>query len=80
MLPDEALFYIFYFMPGDVMQHAAAHILFTRDWRYHKELRVWMTRAGDSQPSQTHTYEQGTYVIFDVALWSKVREREGGPV
>ena len=57
------------------MQHAAAHLLYSRDWRYHKELKIWMTRAGDSQPSQTHAFEQGSYIIFDVGSWSKVRER-----
>lgn len=72
-LGDEALFYIFYFMPGDVMQHAAAFILYERDWRYHKEHRFWMQRAGDNQPSSDEACEQGSYFIFDVASWQRVR-------
>lgn len=71
-LTDETLFYIFYFMPGDVMQHAAAYILYERDWRYHKEHKFWMQRAGENQASQNQTYEQGSYYIFDVASWKRV--------
>ena len=74
-LTDETLFYIFYFMPGDVMQHAAAYILYERDWRYHKEHKFWMQRAGENQASQNQTYEQGSYYIFDVASWKRVSER-----
>eukprot|EP00755_Sulcionema_specki_P025138 Sspe_Gene.82641::Locus_54167_Transcript_1_1_Confidence_1.000_Length_598::g.82641::m.82641/K12605/CNOT2, NOT2; CCR4-NOT transcription complex subunit 2 len=36
----ETLFYIFYSMPRDVLQLAAAHELYNRDWRFHKEKKL----------------------------------------
>ena len=46
---------------------------YTRDWRYHKELQLWITRDADSQPVTATTHETGTYVVFDVKTWKKVR-------
>eukprot|EP00794_Sanderia_malayensis_P012716 gene12716-14021_t len=47
--------------------------LFTRDWRYHKEERVWITRAPGMDPQlKTSTYERGTYYCFDQQNWRKV--------
>ena len=41
--------------------------------RYHKEERVWITRAPGMVPSEkTATYERGTYAFFDVNCWRKV--------
>ena len=41
--------------------------------RYHKEERVWITRAPGMVPSEkTATYERGTYYFFDVNCWRKV--------
>lgn len=46
---------------------------FNRDWRYHKEERVWITRAPGMEPSlKTNTYERGTYYFFDCHNWRKV--------
>lgn len=46
---------------------------FTRDWRYHKEERVWITRAPGMEPTlKTNTYERGTYYFFDCHNWRKV--------
>ena len=39
---DETLFYMFYAMPGDKMQELAARELTGRNWRFHKELKVWI--------------------------------------
>merc|ERR1711962_528846 len=70
---DDILFYMFYTNVGDVLQMAAAAELYNRDWRYHKEERVWITRAPGMAPSEkTTTYERGTYYFFDVNLWKKV--------
>ena len=45
---------------------------YNRDWRYHKEERVWITRAIGTEPEQkTNTYEKGTYFFFDVQNWRK---------
>jgi len=70
---DDILFYMFYTNVGDVLQMAAAAELYNRDWRYHKEERVWITRAPGMAPSEkTTTYERGTYYFFDVGSWRKV--------
>merc|ERR1719228_3263924 len=70
---DDILFYMFYTNVGDVLQLAAAAELYNRDWRYHKEERVWITRAPGMAPSEkTATYERGTYYFFDVNVWKKV--------
>lgn len=46
---------------------------YNRDWRYHKEERVWITRAPGMEPlAKTNTYERGTYFFFDVHNWRKV--------
>ena len=43
---------------------------YNRDWRYHKEERVWITRAPGMPPSEkTAVYERGTYYFFDVSSW-----------
>merc|ERR1719500_1070035 len=70
---DDILFYMFYTNVGDVLQLAAAAELYTRDWRYHRDNRVWITRAPGMAPSEkTTTYERGTYYFFDVSTWRKV--------
>lgn len=69
---EDLLFFVFYSYPGDIMQFAAAAELYNRDWRYHKEEQVWITRAQGLNPSQkTQTYEQGTYAFFDCKTWKK---------
>ena len=46
-----------------------------RNWRYHKEIRLWLTK----DPSHPHivaknsTFERGTYIFFDVGNWERVR-------
>merc|ERR1719158_1578929 len=70
---DDILFYMFYTNVGDVLQLAAAAELYNRDWRFHKDERVWITRAHGMMPSEkTATYERGSYYFFDVNVWKKV--------
>merc|ERR1719445_2363391 len=70
---DDVLFYMFYTNVGDVLQLAAAAESYNRDWRYHKDDRVWITRAPGMAPSEkTQSYERGTYYFFDVTNWRKV--------
>ncbi|XP_041351696.1 CCR4-NOT transcription complex subunit 2-like isoform X3 [Gigantopelta aegis] len=70
---EDLLFFLFYMNGGDVLQLAAAAELYNRDWRYHKEERVWMTRAPGMEPlMKTNTYERGTYYFFDAQNWRKV--------
>jgi CCR4-NOT transcription complex subunit 2 len=45
----ETLFYIFYMLPKDILQAYAAQELYTREWRYHMELKLWLKRATSSE-------------------------------
>lgn len=70
---DDLLFYMFYTNAGDVLQLAAAAELYTREWRYHMEEKVWITQApGLGVVEKTSTYERGTYYFFDAQNWRKV--------
>ena len=62
----ETLFYIFYNMPRDTLQAYAATELYNRDWRYHKDLKLWFTRA-----SQQKEQQKGQYIYFDINEWKK---------
>ncbi|ORX72787.1 hypothetical protein DL89DRAFT_264984 [Linderina pennispora] len=74
-LQDETLFYVFYTVPRSELQLAAADELYRRQWRYHKELRLWLTKDADSRPTaQTPRGEQGVFVFFDTNLWQKVKK------
>lgn len=72
---DETLFAIFYQYTRDVMQEVAAGELYSRDWRWHKELRQWMMK--DSQMAQpiriSERSERGVYVFFDAVNWRRER-------
>jgi len=76
------LFYIFYNMPKDTLQVYAAKELYNRDWRYHKELKMWFTRPSESAISQ-HGYERGSIIYFDINSWEQRVFRDnqlpGGP-
>lgn len=70
---EDLLFFLFYMFSGDILQLAAAAELYNRDWRYHKDERVWITRAPGMVPTEkTSTYERGTYYFFDAGNWRKV--------
>lgn len=70
---EDLLFYLFYTNVGDAMQLAASIELYTRDWRYHKEERLWITRVpGMPLMEKSVTYERGTYYCFDPMNWRKV--------
>ena len=46
---------------------------YARDWRYHKDERLWLTRAPGVDPQvKTNSYERGTYYFFDCSTWRKV--------
>lgn len=51
-----------------------AHICsYSRDWRYHKEEQVWITRVPGMEPqSKSNTYEYGHYYVFNALIWRKV--------
>ncbi|KAG0034389.1 hypothetical protein BGZ81_004870 [Podila clonocystis] len=71
---DETLFYMFYSMPRDALQDAAAMELYNRHWRYHKELRLWLTKDQSSEQTKTPTFERGSYIFFDPNSWEKVKK------
>eukprot|EP00580_Thalassiosira_gravida_P005211 CAMPEP_0201654208 /NCGR_PEP_ID=MMETSP0493-20130528/45375_1 /ASSEMBLY_ACC=CAM_ASM_000838 /TAXON_ID=420259 /ORGANISM="Thalassiosira gravida, Strain GMp14c1" /LENGTH=537 /DNA_ID=CAMNT_0048130757 /DNA_START=477 /DNA_END=2090 /DNA_ORIENTATION=+ len=49
----ETLFYIFYALPKDVLQAYSAQELYTREWRYHVESKLWFKRATANSTSET---------------------------
>lgn len=70
---DDLLFFLFYMYAGDIIQILAASELYIRDWRYHKDERIWITRAPGMMPQDKQpTYERGTYYFFDPHNWRKV--------
>ena len=42
---------------------------YRRDWRYHKEFRVWISRVPGLPVEKTAAFENGTYIFFDVCSW-----------
>ncbi|MCJ1299565.1 hypothetical protein MMC08_002357 [Hypocenomyce scalaris] len=72
---DETLFYMFYTMPRDVMQEVAAGELTNRNWRYHKDAKMWLTKDvnyGDPTPISPGA-ERGSYIFFDPYTWQRTR-------
>lgn len=62
-------------MPNDALQLYAAHELYERGWRYHKEHKLWFTRVpGVETTTQPGVSERGSYFFFDVNGWEKVRK------
>jgi CCR4-NOT transcription complex subunit 2 len=46
-----------------------------RNWRYHKDLRLWITKETGTSPSQkVPGGEQGTYTFWDPENWGKERK------
>ncbi|KAG9860088.1 hypothetical protein KCU77_g4573, partial [Aureobasidium melanogenum] len=72
---DETLFFVFYQNPRDVVQELAAGELYSRDWRWHKELQQWMMK--DSQMAApirvSERSERGVYIFFDANNWRRER-------
>ncbi|KAK8722289.1 hypothetical protein OTU49_012354 [Cherax quadricarinatus] len=65
--------------PQDIDYHVPQEYLtnqqirYSRDWRYHKDERVWITRAPGMAPvDKGPNYERGTYFYFDAQNWRKV--------
>ncbi|KAG8214668.1 hypothetical protein J3R82DRAFT_9746 [Butyriboletus roseoflavus] len=72
---DETLFYMFYSSPRDALQEIAAQELWNRNWRYHKDLRIWITKESGSAPStKIPGGEVGTYTWWDPESWTKERK------
>ncbi|TPX30926.1 hypothetical protein SmJEL517_g05617 [Synchytrium microbalum] len=72
---DETLFYVFYALPRDAAQEAAAQELYNRNWRYHKEFRLWLTKEPGSEVLQKGAgFERGIYVFFDPQQGARVKK------
>lgn len=72
---DETLFYIFYSRPRDTIQEYAARELVTRNWRYHRDLQVWLTKDSNVDPQIiSPDVERGVYIFFDPHNWEKIRK------
>jgi len=74
LFSEETLFYIFYSMPRDSLQASASAELYRRDWRFHKEHKLWFTRVPGTEPTKTAAFERGSYIYFDVNSWEKIRK------
>ncbi|KAI0111894.1 hypothetical protein F4814DRAFT_423960 [Daldinia grandis] len=71
---EETLMWIFYSCPGDIKQHLAAHELYNRAWRWHKKLKIWLTKDELMQPRILSTqHEEGYYIIWSTTDWRKER-------
>lgn len=72
---DETLFYIFYMKPRDTLQEYAARELVSRNWRYHKEIQVWLTKDSNVEPVLiSPEVEKGVYIFFDPHNWEKIKK------
>ncbi|KAK0643612.1 hypothetical protein B0T16DRAFT_416277 [Cercophora newfieldiana] len=71
---EETLMWIFYSCTGDIKQHLAAIELNNRNWRWHKKLRIWLTKDEMMVPQAlSSTHERGYYIVWDTGLWHKER-------
>ncbi|KAL7546778.1 hypothetical protein ACHAWF_010109 [Thalassiosira exigua] len=68
----ETLFYIFYALPKDVLQAYAAQELYTREWRYHTEFKLWFKRATPSDNNSSSSGAgNGQFIYFDINTWER---------
>lgn len=59
--------------PGEFETDAAHR--WNRNWRYHKDLRLWITKESGTSPSQkVPGGEQGQYTFWDPENWIKERK------
>jgi len=70
----ETLFYIFYALPKDVLQAYAAQELYTREWSYHVESKLWFKRATPSETGiapNNNSSPAGQFIYFDISTWER---------
>lgn len=75
-IPDDVLFYMFYAMPRDQVQVAAAKSLAERGWVYHLEMQTWLRPCPDGEPPHPlqDGWERGSWLYFDVKEWTVRRK------
>lgn len=75
-LTELELFYLFYSQSKTILQELSARELGERNWKYHKELQVWLTKADGLEPTPVgFGCEDGNYKIFDPARWEYVNKQ-----
>jgi len=67
----ETLFYIFYALPKDVLQAYAAQELYSREWRYHVDLKLWFKRASPADGVANSAGSGAQYLYFDINSWER---------
>jgi len=67
----ETLFYIFYALPKDVLQAYAAQELYTREWRYHIDSKLWFKRGSPSDGVANNNSGAVQYIYFDINTWER---------
>lgn len=66
---EETLFYIFYGMPRDRLQElAASELTLKRNWRFHKELRLWFLPSSALLPGAKLGPSQATAGISTIRM------------
>lgn len=71
---EETLFWIFYSCPRELKQQLAAMELVNRNWRWHKKLRLWLTKDEQLIPQAlSPNHERGYYIVWDKDSWRKER-------
>lgn len=66
----ETLFYIFYALPRDVLQAYAAQELYSREWKYHVDLKLWFKRAS-SADGVSNSGGGVQFIYFDINSWER---------
>ncbi|CAK9298664.1 unnamed protein product [Gordionus sp. m RMFG-2023] len=70
---EDLLFFLFYTFNNDLIQLIAAQELYERDWRFHLDEKIWLTKIpGLQSVEKSPTYERGTYYFFDPVTWRKL--------
>ncbi|KAI1824200.1 hypothetical protein F4861DRAFT_507132 [Xylaria intraflava] len=73
---EETLMWIFYSCPGDYQQQLAAEQLFQRQWRWHKKLKLWLTKDEIMHPRiLSAQHEEGYYIVWSTDEWRKERRQ-----
>ncbi|KAI1115371.1 hypothetical protein F5Y14DRAFT_411064 [Nemania sp. NC0429] len=73
---EETLMWIFYSCPGDYQQQLAAEQLFQRQWRWHKKLKLWLTKDDIMHPRiLSAQHEEGYYIVWSTDDWRKERRQ-----
>jgi CCR4-NOT transcription complex subunit 2 len=67
----ETLFYIFYALPKDVLQAYSAQELYTREWRYNGDVKLWFKLAGPADGVANSSSGAPQYLYFDIATWER---------